>query len=225
MRRRRSRRTPRQVRRRRIRLGVTAAVLILIGTILTFTKQFPFLGSGYQLQAVFASANQLKPGDEVRLAGLPAGKVTAIGLRRPRHGGGDDGHHIGGSAGPRRRHPCDRAPIVLGGQPSMSRSARAARAHRCSAAGRRSRQSRPASRSSTTSSSTSSMPPCARRSRARSASSRPASDAGAVTVGTERHRRGRAARRGARVRRRAPQRDPGRRGRPGHRARRSGQAW
>src|SRR5262249_54771868 len=38
----------------------------------------PFLGSGYELHAVFASANQLKPGDEVRLAGLPAGKVTGI---------------------------------------------------------------------------------------------------------------------------------------------------
>ncbi len=76
--RRRSRRTPRQVHRRRLRLGITAAVLILIGTILSFTKQLPFLGSGYQLNAVFASANQLKPGDEVRLAGLPAGKVTAI---------------------------------------------------------------------------------------------------------------------------------------------------
>jgi phospholipid/cholesterol/gamma-HCH transport system substrate-binding protein len=78
MRRRRPRRTPRQVHRRRIRLGIAAAVLILIGTILTFTKQLPFLGSGYQLHAVFASANQLKPGDEVRMAGLPAGKVTAI---------------------------------------------------------------------------------------------------------------------------------------------------
>jgi phospholipid/cholesterol/gamma-HCH transport system substrate-binding protein len=78
MRRRRSRKTPPQIHRRRVRLGVIAAALILIGTVLTFTKQLPFLGGGYELRAVFASANQLKPGDEVRLAGLPAGKVTAI---------------------------------------------------------------------------------------------------------------------------------------------------
>ena len=78
MSRRRSRRSPRQVYRRRVRLGLIAAALVLIGTVLTFTKQLPFLGSGYELHAVFASANQLKPGDEVRLAGLPAGKVTAI---------------------------------------------------------------------------------------------------------------------------------------------------
>ena len=82
MSRRRSRPTLGQVHRRRVRLGIGAATLILIGTVLTFTKQLPFLGSGYELRAVFTSANQLKPGDEVRLAGLPAGKVTSIGPGR-----------------------------------------------------------------------------------------------------------------------------------------------
>jgi ABC-type transporter Mla subunit MlaD len=58
---------------------VAAGVAIVIGTILTFTKSIPFLGGGYELHAVFATSGQLIPGDEVRVAGLPAGKVTAVG--------------------------------------------------------------------------------------------------------------------------------------------------
>lgn len=78
MRRRRPRRDARQLRRRRIRLGVAAAVLIVLGTVLTFTKRLPFVGSGYELRADFATSGQLVTGDQVRIAGLPAGKVTGV---------------------------------------------------------------------------------------------------------------------------------------------------
>ncbi|HWF53173.1 MAG TPA: MlaD family protein [Solirubrobacteraceae bacterium] len=84
MSRRRTRRDAHRLRRRRIRTGIAAAALIVLGTVLTFTKRLPFLGSGYELRADFATSGQLVSGDQVRVAGLPAGKVTGV-AAGPRH--------------------------------------------------------------------------------------------------------------------------------------------
>jgi phospholipid/cholesterol/gamma-HCH transport system substrate-binding protein len=74
--------------RRRVRspvqIGLIALVLIAVGTYLGFTKDIPFT-RGFEIKAVFESANGLKDGSAVRIAGVNVGKVKGI----ARQQGGD----------------------------------------------------------------------------------------------------------------------------------------
>lgn len=62
------------------RAGVIAIVLIAIGSYLGFTKgNIPFVGKGYQVEAVFPSAaSEIRKGSPVRIAGVNVGKVTKV---------------------------------------------------------------------------------------------------------------------------------------------------
>lgn len=57
--------------------GLLALTLIAIGTYLGFTKSIPFR-SYYEVGAVFRTANNVKPGSFVRIAGVNVGKVTEV---------------------------------------------------------------------------------------------------------------------------------------------------
>src|SRR3954463_16008096 len=65
--------------------GLIALVVIGVAAYLGFTKSIPFLPH-YEVKAAFASANDLKPGSPVRIAGVEVGKVTAV---QPLHKGGE----------------------------------------------------------------------------------------------------------------------------------------
>jgi virulence factor Mce-like protein len=67
-----------------VTVGLIALVVVSIGTYLGFTKKLPF-GSPYEVQAAFTSANNLRPGSPVRIAGVDVGKVTKV--ERARRGG------------------------------------------------------------------------------------------------------------------------------------------
>ncbi len=57
--------------------GALLLVLVAIGTFFGFTKHVPFT-HGYQLKAVFTSANSIRKNSPVRIAGVNVGKVKAI---------------------------------------------------------------------------------------------------------------------------------------------------
>jgi phospholipid/cholesterol/gamma-HCH transport system substrate-binding protein len=57
--------------------GLLTILLIGIGTYLGFTKSIPFR-SHYEVDAVFRTANNVKPGSFVRIAGVNVGKVVAV---------------------------------------------------------------------------------------------------------------------------------------------------
>jgi phospholipid/cholesterol/gamma-HCH transport system substrate-binding protein len=57
--------------------GVLTLVLIGIGTYLGFTKSIPFRHH-YTVKAAFRTANNVKPGSFVRIAGVNVGKVTSV---------------------------------------------------------------------------------------------------------------------------------------------------
>jgi phospholipid/cholesterol/gamma-HCH transport system substrate-binding protein len=59
------------------RVGLLALVILVIGTYLGFTKHIPFT-HGFQVKAVFTSANSIRPNSPVRIAGVNVGKVKAI---------------------------------------------------------------------------------------------------------------------------------------------------
>jgi phospholipid/cholesterol/gamma-HCH transport system substrate-binding protein len=65
--------------------GVLTLVLLCIGIYLGFTKSIPFRHH-YTVSAVFRTANNVKPGSFVRIAGVNVGKVTSVDRI-----GGDDG--------------------------------------------------------------------------------------------------------------------------------------
>ena len=52
-------------------------VVIAIASVLAFTKELPW-GDAYEVQAVFASAQNLRPSSPVRIAGVNVGKVTTV---------------------------------------------------------------------------------------------------------------------------------------------------
>ncbi len=58
--------------------GLLTLVVLGIGSYLGFTKSIPFRHH-YTLQAVFPSANNIRPGSPVRIAGVNVGKVTKVG--------------------------------------------------------------------------------------------------------------------------------------------------
>jgi phospholipid/cholesterol/gamma-HCH transport system substrate-binding protein len=76
------------VRRRRrsyATTGLISLVVICALVYLGFTKSIPFLPH-YEVRAAFASANDLRPGSPVRIAGVEVGKVMSV---RPLHEGGE----------------------------------------------------------------------------------------------------------------------------------------
>jgi ABC-type transporter Mla subunit MlaD len=62
----------------RFRLGLVAIVLLVIPIYLAFAKDIPFT-HGYQVTAVFETANNLRPGSPVRIAGVNVGQVKSVG--------------------------------------------------------------------------------------------------------------------------------------------------
>ncbi len=65
----------------RFRVGLLAIAIICVATYFGFAKDIPFT-HGYQLHAVFASSNSLRPGSPVRIAGVNVGKVQSVGRYR-----------------------------------------------------------------------------------------------------------------------------------------------
>lgn len=59
-------------------IGVIAMLLILFGFYLAFTKRLPFTSRGYQIQGVFANAQNLRIKSPVRIAGVNVGEVTEV---------------------------------------------------------------------------------------------------------------------------------------------------
>ena len=59
------------------RVGVIALVVILVGCYLGFTKDIPFT-KPFEVDAVFQSANSIRPGSVVRIAGVNVGKVQRV---------------------------------------------------------------------------------------------------------------------------------------------------
>ena len=58
-------------------LGLIALAVVLVLVFLGFTKDIPFT-SPYQVNAVFESANSVRPGSPVRIAGVEVGKVKEV---------------------------------------------------------------------------------------------------------------------------------------------------
>jgi virulence factor Mce-like protein len=58
-------------------VGLIALAIVLVGTYLGFTKDIPFT-QGFQLKAVFPSANSLRINSPVRIAGVAVGKVKSV---------------------------------------------------------------------------------------------------------------------------------------------------
>ena len=58
-------------------IGLIALVVILIGTFLGFTKDIPFT-KPFQVKATFESANSIRAGSPVRIAGVNVGKVKKV---------------------------------------------------------------------------------------------------------------------------------------------------
>jgi phospholipid/cholesterol/gamma-HCH transport system substrate-binding protein len=68
-----SRRKPRSP----VTIGVIALVVIVVLVFLGFTKDIPFT-TPYEVNAVFQSANSIRPGSPVRIAGVDVGKVKEV---------------------------------------------------------------------------------------------------------------------------------------------------
>jgi phospholipid/cholesterol/gamma-HCH transport system substrate-binding protein len=75
-------------RRRRgadpVRVALALIVLLVVGIFFAFTKRVP-LHHGFRVQAVFRSANEIRPNSPVRIAGVAIGHVTRV----SRYAGGD----------------------------------------------------------------------------------------------------------------------------------------
>ncbi len=69
---------PRRLRtQHNVRLAVIVLAISSVGIYLGFTKDVPFTG-GYQVKAVFTSANSIRPDSPVRIAGVNVGKVLDV---------------------------------------------------------------------------------------------------------------------------------------------------
>jgi ABC-type transporter Mla subunit MlaD len=58
-------------------IGLILIVVVAVGSVLAYTKQLPW-GDPYEVQAVFANAQNLRPKAPVRIAGIDVGEVTAV---------------------------------------------------------------------------------------------------------------------------------------------------
>jgi phospholipid/cholesterol/gamma-HCH transport system substrate-binding protein len=70
-------RSRRHKQRNPVTIGLISLVIILVVTFLGFTKDIPFT-KPYELKATFASANSIRPGSPVRIAGVNVGKVSKV---------------------------------------------------------------------------------------------------------------------------------------------------
>src|SRR5690348_12128894 len=62
-------------------IGAIGLAMILALLLLAFNAdRLPFIGGGTTYHALFADASGLKPGDDVRIAGVKVGKVTSVDL-------------------------------------------------------------------------------------------------------------------------------------------------
>src|SRR5215469_8166836 len=68
----------------RVGIMVTAALIILILAIFFISGQIGFVTRKYTLRAYFPSAEGLRPGSQVELAGIPAGSIKDIRLSEDR---------------------------------------------------------------------------------------------------------------------------------------------
>jgi phospholipid/cholesterol/gamma-HCH transport system substrate-binding protein len=59
-------------------IGIAGVVLIAVGTVLALLLQGGFLTPKYKVTAYFADAAGIRSGDNVTVAGLPAGKVEDV---------------------------------------------------------------------------------------------------------------------------------------------------
>ena len=59
-------------------VGLIAVVIIAALTVLGFTKDVPFIGAPFKVQATFESANSIRPNSPVRIAGVNVGKVESV---------------------------------------------------------------------------------------------------------------------------------------------------
>jgi len=59
------------------KVGLIVLVVLVVATYLGFTKHIPFT-HGFRVEAVFQSANSIRPNSPVRIAGVNVGKVTSI---------------------------------------------------------------------------------------------------------------------------------------------------
>jgi phospholipid/cholesterol/gamma-HCH transport system substrate-binding protein len=81
-------------------IGLILVVLIAIGSVLAYTKKIPFT-HGYQVQAVFTTAQNVRPKSPVRIAGVEVGAVTGVEActnDNPACGGVDGGDTITAAA-------------------------------------------------------------------------------------------------------------------------------
>jgi virulence factor Mce-like protein len=60
------------------RWGAIALAIVVVASYLGFTKDVPFVGKQFELDAVFQSANSIRPGSPVRIAGVNVGKVAEV---------------------------------------------------------------------------------------------------------------------------------------------------
>ncbi len=58
-------------------IGLILIVVVSVASVLSYTKNLPWT-SNYEVQAVFASAGNVRPNSQVRIAGVNVGKVTTI---------------------------------------------------------------------------------------------------------------------------------------------------
>jgi phospholipid/cholesterol/gamma-HCH transport system substrate-binding protein len=58
-------------------IGLAVAVVIALGSVLAYTKELPW-GGGDRVSAVFASAQNLRPSNPVRVAGVQIGEVVEV---------------------------------------------------------------------------------------------------------------------------------------------------
>jgi phospholipid/cholesterol/gamma-HCH transport system substrate-binding protein len=63
--------------RRQLRVAVVVIAALVLLSVAVFSKQRLAAG-GYEIKGVFASANRLKPGSDVRIAGVRVGEVASI---------------------------------------------------------------------------------------------------------------------------------------------------
>lgn len=70
-----------QSRRSPATLGALGIIVVLLATMSAFfLDDLPIIGAGATYRAEFSEASGLKPGNEVRIAGVKVGKVTAVEL-------------------------------------------------------------------------------------------------------------------------------------------------
>src|SRR5215211_5314977 len=82
-------------------IGLILVALIAVGSYLAFTKKLPW-SHGYEVKAVFTTAENIRPKSPVRIAGVNVGEVTSVESctnENPACGGVDGGDTITASTG------------------------------------------------------------------------------------------------------------------------------